>query len=450
PFSVHILPDSDGYIVGAILREPLYPLIIMFFKSIFGEGFATPLFIFQNLLLSYSIWSLCLFLQEKFKLSKLITTLNLGAFVAILAVQPFLSASNAVYSSTVLSEGITFALFFLIARFLLKAAFELSFKPLIPTGILVFIAILTRFQMAYTLVLWLLVAVFVAVKTKTIKKYILPILIATVGIFALTSVATKTYHFFKNDAFVSTQFKDTSFLAKLVYTSEKEDADLFQTNPLLKETFLKIYENSEKLGYLQTKETATFIGNCSHYEPHFDKILAESILPLLYNLAFDEINNCTPVDARIFSQKMAAEMNKKLFVDEFPSYLALSANSAVFGLIRSNSFFQMRFPTFLNVILTVISFVGYAGAFVLIFLVYKKRRSCNSPFLNLFIIVSLLGNMAPYVLAQYLAKRYTTAFITLFWFGLLILVCEFFRLFFPNSFLSKHFFNIKNNHLAQK
>ncbi|MEG2769754.1 MAG: hypothetical protein RR902_02965, partial [Oscillospiraceae bacterium] len=262
--------DSPGYIYGAITRDPAYPLLISMFEFIFSENFVLPLLVFQNLLVTFAMWSFTLCLSEIFKLNKILTTTCLVGFFGMLSCFVFLSLSHSVLTSTILVEGVTISLFFIVLKYLLIAITQRQLKPLVFAAIFIFIAIFTRFQMAYLLVLWLIVAIYVSLCNKSFKRNILIFLFTFIAIFVGTSLGAKTYHYIMNDHFVSTQFKDTSFMAKLIFISDENDKNLFAKNSTEQKCFDEIYSRAKTQEILKSNADKGFTNSFLQFEYSYD------------------------------------------------------------------------------------------------------------------------------------------------------------------------------------
>ena len=59
-FGIYLGSDSRGYIEMISAREPVYPLFLLLWRSIFGEGiYLWVVIILQNLLMALCVWYSC-------------------------------------------------------------------------------------------------------------------------------------------------------------------------------------------------------------------------------------------------------------------------------------------------------------------------------------------------------------------------------------------------------
>lgn len=76
-----ICVDSPSYIGMSISREPLYPMILAFFRSLFSnfpsDFYLTATAFFQSLLAALTTWAFADYALKEFKLTKLLSLIVL-------------------------------------------------------------------------------------------------------------------------------------------------------------------------------------------------------------------------------------------------------------------------------------------------------------------------------------------------------------------------------------
>ena len=95
--------DSKGYINMIAAREPVYPLILAFFRLIFPEGiYLNVVVLFQNKLQAFAVCFCVEFFKKRFELNDAVTVLMYLIHFGVAVMCQFISERGAVYSNMIM------------------------------------------------------------------------------------------------------------------------------------------------------------------------------------------------------------------------------------------------------------------------------------------------------------------------------------------------------------
>ena len=149
--------DSQSYIKMHEMREPLYPSLIALFRNLFGQngddGYLLFVVIFQAMLIGYVVYNVTKYLSREFKLSDFGTFAVFLIFISVSLMNRFVAKRGAMYSNSIMSEGIAYPLYILFIRYCFEYIYTYRKRPLFVATIISFLLVSTRKQMYVTLVL---------------------------------------------------------------------------------------------------------------------------------------------------------------------------------------------------------------------------------------------------------------------------------------------------------
>lgn len=425
--------DSSGFINMSVIRDPLYPLFLLLFRTVFGDTLYIPVVqVLQSLFVAFAIWSLVMYIKKVFKLNAFIATIMMGGLLVSFAGYAFVSLSGAALTAQILSEGLTIPLFLLLIRFLLQVvveenlSFSLSFarSPLFAVGVITLLCILTQGRMLYLIVLVLIALFYVMLKTHTLKKEVIKTVVLCVSIVIISGIGVRFYHLVVNGEFVSTPFlAPVNALGKMIYVSDVEDSKLFKGDDETKEVFELSID-----GAVKNNATLSFVKNESvvekymHYEANHVSVAHIIVQPILLDAvgvkSFDDVNGLVACD------KVSLRMIKVLLKDNCEKYFSLTSKVGAVGLIRSNSFFQRNFDMRINLITAIWSALMYILSVALIFIAKKIDKNSKASRLMGLTLITILGNISTSTIILYVDARYAVYTVALFYVALIALICE--------------------------
>ena len=271
---VCIFPDSQGYISMDMHREPFYPLFLALLRWVFGGLGDTWLFwavIAQSLLAALATWSLVCCLNKELKLNYVISFMVLGILLGVSLLCRFGAGRAAMYSNSIMSEGISLPLFLLFIRYLLVYILHGRKKELFLSSAFSFILISTRKQMYLTLFLLVIAIFYIMWKEKKYGKGLLMSILCGVVILLSCQLFDMGYNFAIRGVFMR-HSKDNRFMATMVfYVANREDAEEIE-NQEVREIFEQIYDICDQNGYLKNNAGKNWSSRVNHFGNNYDYI----------------------------------------------------------------------------------------------------------------------------------------------------------------------------------
>ena len=150
-FGVQLCADSNSYINMTSAREPVYPLLLAFFRLVCGETYYLwGVIIFQNMLMAFAVWKLTMWFRKHFSLPPWMVFICLAFHFGVALLCQFAAGRASIYPNSILTEGITLALWLIFINLLLEALFSGKVKYVALALVLAAVMMDTRKQMAVT------------------------------------------------------------------------------------------------------------------------------------------------------------------------------------------------------------------------------------------------------------------------------------------------------------
>lgn len=413
--------DTQGYLNMDIGREAGYSLFLHFFFLIFGEtGFAQATVIFQLILWGISMLVLTCTIAELWDLQAGSTVIVWAIQVFFLLLLKYASGLGAVYANTLLTEGITYPVYFLFFKTVLQLNREYSHKRM--AELLVYCSILTfvRTQLAVT---FMAVVFFWFIKMLAgcfpVKKW-LGLLFGCLAGAALVMGGQKLYTYVLYGIPQGTVGSGSFFMTSGLYNAVEGDEDLYETQED-KRLFRDLYELSlqEKANY-RFMDTGIFLPLSEHYSQNFDKIKFEVVSPYFYKY-FAESQNMDEVQIQIEMDRI----NRKLGLPLFLSHLREKAEQFFQECLRG----YMRTVAkggFVFWIPVLIIYLVYLCALACSFKL-KERRAKDAGWSALFVLIVSTGNIMLTAFMIFCEPRYVLYNMAPFYITGYLLVLEIYR-----------------------
>lgn len=413
--------DTQGYLNMDIGREAGYSLFLHFFFLIFGEtGFAQAAVIFQLILWGISMLVLTCTIAELWDLQAGSTVIVWAIQVFFLLLLKYASGLGAVYANTLLTEGITYPVYFLFFKTVLQLNREYSHKRM--AELLVYCSILTfvRTQLAVT---FMAVVFFWFIKMLAgcfpVKKW-LGLLFGCLAGAALVMGGQKLYTYVLYGMPQGTVGSGSFFMTSGLYNAVEGDEDLYETQED-KRLFRDLYELSlqEKANY-RFMDTGIFLPLSEHYSQNFDKIKFEVVSPYFYKY-FAESQNMDEVQIQIEMDRI----NRKLGLPLFLSHLREKAEQFFQECLRG----YMRTVAkggFVFWIPVLIIYLVYLCALACSFKL-KERRAKDAGWSALFVLIVSTGNIMLTAFMIFCEPRYVLYNMAPFYITGYLLVLEIYR-----------------------
>lgn len=436
---IGIYPDSGSYISAQAGREPLYPLFLMFFRFIFHEGDtitwlaasgqlesekameliytwpALRVSIFcQGFLTGFSCFFLTKAVKRVFDLNWFLTALVALCTLIPHVLTPLASSSRMVLSNAVLTEGISFPLFYIFTAFMILGLFAEKRKwrfycAAFATALLL---VLTRNQMLVAFAAWCAVMLFEAVRSRHLGQIFL-LALSILLFFGMRSAVNRLYNGVVHEGYAGADTGSYNLLTTMLYLSEKGDASLI-TDEEQRALFVGMHTQMEKEGMTRSDAPDGILGRAYHYEDCYDAIGFEIQQPCLFGYAAEK--GIPEGEALNEVVRVAGEMNRELLPHLAGAYCSNYIATAVSGLTRSVSAS--------GIVMGIYSAGIYFLAAALVLYLYHKNRRSRAALLMLFALLMICANVFATALMIMCLSRYMIYNTALFYIAGLMCLAE--------------------------
>ena len=251
-FGVAICNDSAQYIKMHIHREPLYPLFLWIFRTLFGTQWLNVVGVAQNILAAVCIWLFAEYVCKKFSLY-----FSEEIIIILLEMMPYFvtryfSVLKIFMPNTIMSEAICMPLFmiFIIYCFEMFTEKQKEYrKATVLALILALLLSLTRSQMMATILVWMVVLLTRLLREKAVwrKKMarMCGVLLVVVLAFSLRLFVIKCYNLEFNGHFINNTYGGVNTLTNILYASDRECGEYIQDDEA-KGFFYIMYDMAEE------------------------------------------------------------------------------------------------------------------------------------------------------------------------------------------------------------
>lgn len=329
--------DSFQYINQFVTRDPLYPLLIQFLEAIFGEGYQFAIAVIQNGITIGIFYFIICDLRYEFQLKAPFVFACLFILLLPYGMTPLFSATNLMMTNTILTEGISIPLYLLYAMRLWQALWKEEHRKrnLSTAFCLAVVLSLIRGQMMTTILLWGLIACFLAWQTKQLKKIIAVIVVLGLTFFFRTQ-GVRLYNYIEQGLYVDTAAGKAMAVANVLYVSDSEDGALLK-NPELQGVFEDIMEKLEADGGTYASAEKGLLNRAKHHEEWHDAINFDYLTPAV-EVYLAETKGITVEQFQLLkveTDAVSAQLMKELIPINLGEYIYNYAAIAVYGFIRS-------------------------------------------------------------------------------------------------------------------
>lgn len=375
--------DTQGYVNMDISREPGYSVFLKGFSLLFGtEYYYYAVVAFQLFLLGVAIVSFVFKVTELYGLSKFSMFVLWGIQVGFLGLYRFGSGLQAIFASTISTEGLTYSFFLLYFTGILQLNKKYTAAKYVEVIIYCMLMTLIRTQLAVSFVaplaLWFLKLVS---KQFCIKKYLCMVAVTFMGL-VLALAGQKLYTLALYDVGTGTVGSGSFFMTAGLYGADAEDVDLFQDEEeryIFEELYTQLEERQTNYKYVPE---SGFMRHASFYSQNFDVIKFEIVNSWLHQY-FREKGMDDGIQISIAVDELNSRMGKTLLKDNLSIKLGVFGEECTQGLMRtiakSNSVF---------LIYALIAYIFYIICIGLCF-----RKKCNMVAWGaVFVLLYIVGN----------------------------------------------------------
>lgn len=406
--------DTNGYIAMVVAREPGYPLLLAFFRSIFGENnYLVWVCIFQNILAAYAAWKLTVYIKNHFQLPWFILSFIPLIFMGTAMLCQFAAKRASYYTNSILSEGVVLSLWILFFQALIEIIYEKKRVSVIRALLYCIVMMEFRKQMMETFIILFAVLFFVYCFPKfRIKNFLLNIAMILAGLL-LATLFDYTYNYMMRGEFIQHTSNAKFMFTTVAYTSDKEDIERFEDEEV-KKLFREIITILEEKEYTYQFADRGLNELANHYSDNYDKISLDTIRPFL--LKYGEEKGLDAVEQEVEAERIMTVMRKTLLVNNISQLAKVYAASIKNGLVNTVA---KRHP-----VLDAYALFIYIIFIALMLGNWYQNRESKAVRLAIVTMLALIVNVgvtAAFIFAQ---TRYMIYNMPLFYIALLVLIFE--------------------------
>ena len=431
--------DSNSYLEMHDCREPLYPVLLALFRTIFRIGNdADPrsnislnaVVMIQSVLAAVATSSLAVYLfktyiikekEERISLKDyLVAYILVSIPLMVSLLNRFAAGRSSMYSNSIMTEGLTISFYLLTFRYLLEYVNSESRYSCIMSGLLVLLGIATRKQM-YVLLCLLAIAIFYVViikkltaehegsKSSILTKGLLRLLATIVLIVGIVLFFDCSYNKVVRGVFAP-HTEDNRFVSTMAfYTAERSYSEYI--DPELRDIYLKIYDECDANGWLMHDAPDTWNEAVNHFSDNYDLIQLNTMQIMLEDYV-DEADFSGFREGMTKTEKIDAvrsSFNSSLIRHEKGRIFHVFLNNLLCGLVDTVA---RR-----SKVLCIYSILIY-----LVFIVFALMTRRETMILSVMTVLGILGNVTLVSAVIFCQTRYTIYNMPIFYMTMVIMI----------------------------
>jgi hypothetical protein len=336
-FGVVYANDSNSYLTYSMRVGPFYPLIIQFFDFLFPFNiYLNALVLSQELLAAYAIFSLMTFIRDRFSIRTLFWYLLCIGFAGTYFLRYALVGEEALYSNTILSEAITYPVYFLFVKYAFAAWDRNSYRYFTTAFLLALILACTRGQLIF-LILVLAVLFFILqshTPAQEKRALWLRMIVCTLCYTLGVTLIPLGYNYIRSGEFSQPTIGNEVIIGAVLYNSDKEDAALFPAGSEEREIVYDTLTLCEDAQLTYKSAPHGLYNAFSHYQDSHDPVKGK--LREVLSKHFETESTDSNAEA-LMLVKFSKSVLPTLLKDNFFQYMQTSAINGLGGMIRTNS-----------------------------------------------------------------------------------------------------------------
>lgn len=388
---IGIYNDTAQYIAMHIHRDPLYCLFLWLFRTMSGDAdwYIKVVVYVQNILAAVSVIKLSRTIRCRFELNVWKEIVVGLIVISPHVLTPIAAQSGLILTNSIMSEGITFSLFYLFVDRLIDTIAEVGKKAIWEALVFALLLSLARGQLMVMLIVWFLVAVYMSVfgskkvadgvtasdgvdtgdgiEAKRVCTCIGIMLAVFVVSFVTRGLIVKSYNLTFNNYFMSTTMSDVSMLSNILYATDAEAIYAIEDDET-REFAIASFEMADSLGYNYKYCEKGLFNRAIDIENTHDRIKFECI-DECWRYIHDAMGGKLQHDYEYETaqqDRIAGNIIKEIWPKCFGRWLYGYISLVVVGLIRS--------VAFVNPVFNVYAFIIYALWLVLLVYYILKRK----------------------------------------------------------------------------
>lgn len=326
--------DSNGYIHMVSAREPVYPLFLKAFRTLFGEAdYLYAVAFAQNLLMAFAVWYLTMYLKQKFTWKEWMTYVMIALHFAVALLCQFAAGRASIYPNSILTEGISLSLWLIFIAFLLKAMWEARMRYAVYALLLAAVMMDLRKQMAVGYIVLFGTLLFGWIGQKGYFRRMAAVAGMILCSVLLALGGTRLYNYVMRGEFVQNTRDMNLVLTTSLYIADQEDAALIE-DPVVRELFVQVMDILEEKECNYRFAKPGWRNLEAHYGAHYDKITIDTTGPMFIEYAVEQ-GFAEGLEAEQEADRMSSVIVRSLLADNLGTYLRVYLASVGNGLINS-------------------------------------------------------------------------------------------------------------------
>lgn len=410
-YGVGVYNDSDQYITMHIHREPLYPLFLLLFRVIGGDGYLVAAAAAQNILAAVSIYVLSEYLAARFGLKTWEELVVVALQLMPHLMTKYVSALSIFLENSVMSEALCIPLFQLFLYFLLRMIFEGRKRDMALALLLAFLLSMTRGQMMSAILIWMVVLAFQMLLQKKYRLIVLTVVI-TLAVFGLRSLSVHVYNYAVTGYFMGNTYGQVNTLTNVIYACDEEDGGVFEEGSLERQFFDRFYAQADELTANYKYGGDTLTGQVQHLEEYHD-MLKFQVLEANLSAYYFGLGEVDYYEQSSMSDEMAGVMIRALLPECFGQWLYDYLLLCGYGFVRS-----------IAVVHPLINWAAlflYAAAAVLAVWQLRRRKSSDAVWVMGVALLFICANVCATSLTIMCLSRYMIYGFSIFYIALFLL-----------------------------
>ena len=419
-------PDSSGYISMNLYREPAYCIFLAILRTLvklIGVGESTPpleLYLtvavyIQSFLAAYAVWCLAEYLRKEFVL----TYPQTGVVVLIPMIISLIcrfSEKISMFTTSILTEGITCSLFLIYTKYLLEYLYKNSRKSLISSVVFSFILISTRKQMCITVILLAIVVCWVYFLQKRIKNGVLIALLCVCCILCANWVLDTSYNYYVHGE-IATHSGDNRFPATVaIYTAERiygEEIEDVEAQKL----FYMIHDECNAKGYLENSAGKGLNSRVHHFHDNYDNVQLVTMWPIIRAHVYANYEG-----DNVYLEKKVDEITRRITKGLLPNVWKGMIRCFIETFLSGIVVTAVGIPD--KMFLILLSPIVYLLYFLLFVIHLKNEGMTKLSYLAICVILFIMVNVAVVSMVIFCSPRYTIYNTPLLYIALWILIVK--------------------------
>lgn len=425
-YGVGQYPDSGTYIGNNIDREPLYPLLLKGFQTVFGRALYLRAVVFaQNVFAFFVTWYLYSYVTKHFAPNDLFSYGVLAVLLAPHLLTGVFTPSGIILTNAILSEGITLSLYQLFFTLILKMFLEKEgqVKYAWLAWLTALVTVFARGQMLVMLPVWMVVCIVCVcrkrdriVRDRMIR--ILVIMIMTAAAFLIRSAGIRGYNSMVFGHAWGNTGGNMTLLTNVLYSADAGDVKLpedefdAEERALLENIHAKML--AEHMNYADAGNG--FREKILHHEDCHDKIKFNILYESFQEFMAQRMPGADAEAVKSEMDDLAGRYMRVVLPGCIGNWLKTYFYVACGGFIRTVAIIHPVFDWFALMI--------YVVAIALMCYLFRREKKRDSAWLMAIVLLMIAANVCATALTIMCLSRYMIYNLTLFYLAGLVCVWE--------------------------